>query len=333
MQLIECIPNFSEGRNLAIIDQIVQAIASTPGTYLLHKDISHSVNRTVITVAGEPLAVIEAVFNAISCASELIDMCTYQGTHPHIGATDVCPIIPLAGVTMAQCVDLSKQLAARVGDVLKIPVYLYGQSARSPERQNLSYLRKGLYENLASRMRQGDFKPDFGPHEFNAKSGATVIGAESFYIAFNVNLNTSDLQIAKTIAQTIRKQREDYRHGLLKLPEKIKFTWQNCEAIGWFVEEYHCCQISMNLLNYKKTSLHEAYMGVNDLAREYGIDVTGGEIIGMVPLAAMLEAGQFALKKDGKGVEFSENEQSLVQAAITFLNLNQFQPFKEKEKY
>lgn len=331
MQFIECIPNFSEGRNLAIIDQIVQAISPVAGAYLLHKDIGHSVNRTVITVAGEPAAVIKAIFNAISCASELIDMRTYKGTHPHIGATDVCPIVPLAGISMVECVDLSKQLAARVGEALKIPVYLYGQSAQVPERQNLSYLRKGLYENLALRMSQPDFSPDFGPHKFNAKSGATIIGAEPFYIAYNVNLNTDDLRIAKSIAQAIRRQRESYKVSLLKSPVD-KFSWQNCEAIGWFVEEYNCCQISMNLLDYKKISLPEVYMGVKDLARENGVDVTGSEIVGLVPLAAMLEAGQFALKQDGKGVKFSDSERNLVQAAITFLNLNQFQPFKEHEK-
>ncbi len=332
MQLIECIPNFSEGRNLAVIDQIAKAISSIDGAYLLHKDIGRSVNRSVITVAGMPSAVLEAIFYGIECASKLIDMRTQLGQHPRLGATDVCPIIPLSNITMAECVGLSRQLAARVGEELKIPVYLYGQSAKIPERQNLSFLRKGQYENLFLRMREPAFKPDFGPAEFNSRSGATVIGAESFYIAYNVNLSTDDLKIAKSIASTIRKQREDYKLGLVKSPAINKSTWQDCEAIGWMVEEYNCCQISMNLLDYKKTSLPEAYMGVKELAIARGIDVTGSEIIGMVPVAAMLDAGQFAQAKDGKRTKLSDSEQNLMQAAITFLNLSQFQPFKATEK-
>jgi len=312
MQLIECVPNFSEGRNLAVINEIARAIATVDGAYLLHKDIGYGVNRTVMTIAGSPTAVVEAAFKAIDHAARLIDMRNHSGEHPRIGATDVCPIIPLAGVTMAECVDLSLQLAQRVGLELKIPVYLYGQSARLAQREDLAYLRKGQYESLASRMAEPEFEPDFGPAQFNARSGATVIGARPILIAYNINLETCDLNIARSIAATIRQRREN--HSSQSTPYPISF-WKNCQAIGWFVKEYDCCQISMNLLDYKKTPLFDVYQAVGELAVEHGIRVTGSEIIGLVPLSILLEAG----KGD-------------IEAAVKFLNLNEHQSFVVDEK-
>jgi len=339
MQLIECVPNISEGRDQGIIAHIAQAISSVEGAYLLHTDIGKSVNRTVFTIAGAPIPTIEAVFNAIAMASKLIDMRNHKGSHPRIGAADVCPIVPLANVTINECIELSKKLALRVGQELKIPVYLYADSAQSPERKDLACIRKGEYESLMLRMSAPGFKSDFGPKEFNAKSGATVIGARSSYIAYNVNLNTSDLKIAKAIAAAIRQSRQ---YNKQHLSESIKkagqilnvetVTWQECQAIGWYIDEYKCCQISFNLLDYKKTSLHQAYLGVNSLASMQGIVVTGSEIIGLAPLPALLDTGSFAMRSDNKLLKSDASEEALLNAAIKFLKLDAFHSFITEEK-
>lgn len=335
MQLVECVPNFSEGRNLPVIEEIARVIGTVDGAYVLHKDIGHSANRTVMTLAGAPAAVLEAAFNAIECAARLIDMRSHVGEHPRIGATDVCPFIPLAGISMPECVALSKRLAQRVGEKLEIPVYLYANSAHLAARENLAYLRRGQYEKLAMRMTESDFKPDFGPAEFNAKSGATVIGARPILIAYNLNLDTNDLDIARSIAQTIRRQRHSYLHGSSQLIEQASnqfSVWQNCQAIAWFITEYKCCQISMNLLDYKKNSLHEVFLAVSQLASELGACVTGSEIVGMVPLSALLEAGEFALSKSNMVDKGIAGEQGLIAAAVKFLNLDQHKPFIASEK-
>jgi len=235
---------------------------------------------------------------------------------------------------MAECVDISLQLAKRVGLELKIPVYLYGESARFPERKNLAYLRKGGYESLAERLNGSEFKPDFGHPEFNARSGATVIGARQILIAYNINLNTKDVKIAHSISQEIRRQRRRLRIDNSVSDQTIReiFHWQNCQAIGWFVEEYNCCQISMNLLDFKNSPLFDVYQAVSYLADGYGVKVTGSEIIGMVPLAAVLQAGESA----GKQINFQGqaliDERSIIDAAVKFLNLNQHQPFIAEEK-
>ena len=325
MQVIECVPNFSEGRNLSAINEIAGAISAVEGAYLLHKDIGYAVNRTVMTIAGAPEAVAKAAFNAIDYASRLIDMRKHMGEHPRIGATDVCPIIPLANINMADCVNLSLQLAERVSTELKIPVYLYGESAKFPERKNLAYLRKGQYENLSQRITGSNFKPDFGPAQFNARSGATVIGARKILIAFNLSLNTNDAKVAKWIAAEIRRLRKIE----LSQPGSISF-WRNCQAFGWFIKEYNCCQITMNLLDYQKTPLAAVLKSVNALAIKFGTKVTGGEIIGLVPLPALLEAGRAAVKQTGATDKVSE--QDLIDAAVQLLNLNQRQTFIASEK-
>jgi len=339
MQLIECVPNFSEGRDSEVITQIAQAISAVDGAYLLHVDSSKSVDRTVFTIAGAPIPTMEAVFNAIAEASKLIDMRNHKGSHPRIGAADVCPIIPLANVTMTECIQLSKRLASRVGEELEIPVYLYADSAQSSNRKDLAYIRKGEYESLALRMGEPDFKPDFGPNEFNAKSGATVIGARPSYIAYNINLDTSDLKIAKAIAATIRQSRQynrEHLSGSITDPGQIskddKVTWQECQAIGWYIDEYKCCQISFNLLDYKKTSLHQAYLGVSNLASGQGIVVTGSEIIGLAPLPALLDVGRFAMRSENKLGTAVDGEEVLLEAAINFLALDSHQPFIAQQK-
>ena len=336
MQLIECVPNISEGRDATIIAQIAQTISEVDGAFVLHKDIGHSVNRTVLTFAGEPQAVSEAAFRVIAKTNELIDMRIHKGSHPRIGATDVCPIIPLANITMAECVDLSKKLAKRVGDELSIPVYLYAESAQTPERKSLAYIRGGEYEKLFLRIDELLFKPDFGPVVCNAKSGATAIGARKILIAYNVYIDTKDLSIAKSIAQTIRERRQQYQQ--ISLPAKTgigqgqnEITWQDCQAIGWYIDEYKCCQISLNLLDYKKTSMHAAYLGVSSLASKYGIKVTGSELIGLCPLEALLDAGKFVLDKETKGQNIAD-ENKILQAAIQFLKLSKFSTFKAAEK-
>ncbi len=330
MQTIECVPNISEGRDEAIINQLVQAITSVHGVYLLHKDIGHSVNRTVLTFAGEPASVCQAAFNLIAKTSELIDMRTHKGSHPRIGATDVCPIIPLANITMAGCVDLSKQLAQRVGNELSIPVYLYGESAQLPERKSLAYIRGGEYENLFLRIDELLFKPDFGPVVCNARSGATAIGARKILIAYNIYLNTKDTRIAKAIANDIRRLRDEYAKSG-KASQAKRVTWQESQAIGWYVDEYNCCQISLNLLDYKKTSMHDAYSEISRLASEFGVKVTGSEIIGLCPLAALLDTGKFVLGK-GEKIETVNEESEILAAAIEFLKLSQFSTFKVSEK-
>jgi glutamate formiminotransferase/formiminotetrahydrofolate cyclodeaminase len=338
MQLIECVPNISEGRDRAIIDKITQSVIDTTNAYLLHKDIGHDVNRTVLTIAGSPLAVCEAAFKVIAKTSELIDMRSHKGSHPRIGATDVCPLIPLLNIEMAECIKLSEQLANRVGRELGIPVYLYGESARSPERKSLAYIRAGEYENLFLRIDNLLFKPDYGPIVCNARSGATAIGARKLLIAYNVHLNTKDLTIAKAIAQKIRTQRDNYQQSLTHLDRNSvlvqqKELWQEVQAIGWYVKEYGCCQVSLNLLDYRQTPLHRAYSEVSKLASEYGISVSGSEIIGLVPLSALLDTGKLVRNDDY--VQSTKNiasELDLINSAIKFLKLDSIHSFKLEEK-
>jgi glutamate formiminotransferase/formiminotetrahydrofolate cyclodeaminase len=327
MQLVECVPNISEGRDEAIIAKIAQTILDIDDVFLLDKDIGRDVNRTVLTFAGSPAAVSEAAFNLIAKTSELIDMRIHRGSHPRIGATDVCPIIPLINTRMTECVELSKNLAQRVGSELAIPVYLYGESALSSQRKSLAHIRSGQYENLFLRIDELIFKPDFGP----------VVCARKILIAFNIHLNTTDLTVAKTIARTIRQLRQSHQKmdidsNRIVEQKQFKPTWQEVQAIGWYVDEYKCCQISLNLLDYKKTSLHEAFLGVSKLASEQGISVAGSEIIGLVPLQALLAVGNYVSKNNGKDKHTSLNEDELLTSAIKFLKLDSFHPFVSQEK-
>ncbi len=336
MQLIECVPNISEGRDKAIIDQIVCSVAGTNNAYILHQDSGADVNRTVLTMVASPVTVCEAAFKLIAKTIELIDMRTHKGSHPRIGAVDVCPLVPLANIEMSECIELSKQLAHRVGSELGLPVYLYAESARLPERKSLSYIRAGEYENLFLRIDELLFKPDFGPVACNAKSGATAIGARKILVAYNINLNTQDVNIAKAIAQAIRDRRQHYQQIVshykeVQAQQEIGM-WQEIQAIGWYVKGYGCCQVSLNLLDYRTTSLHQAYLGVSRLASELGVSVSGSEIIGLVPLAALLDAGSFVWKTDGKSDESLASETDLINSAIQFLKLDSIHTFKPKEK-
>ena len=335
-KIIECVPNFSEGRNESIIQAIAAAIRSVEGVKLLHIDSGKAANRTVMTFAGVPEAVVEAAFQGIKKAAELIDMRLQTGEHPRIGATDVCPLIPISGVTMEETIEWSKKLAAKVGDPLSIlnenegiPVFLYENSASKPERQNLANIRGGEYESLKQKLTLPDWKSDFGPSVFNPRSGATVIGARDFLIAYNVNLNTKDVNIAKKIAQTVRES-----GYLVTLPNGEKQRQagllKSVKAIGWFIEEFGCAQVSMNLTNIDVTSVYEAFETCSEIAQKYGAQVTGSELIGLMPKRVMMEAGLYFLQKKNQDVNVSERV--ILDAAVEGLGLSDLAFFNPKER-
>jgi glutamate formiminotransferase/formiminotetrahydrofolate cyclodeaminase len=323
-KIIECVPNFSEGQNADIIDKIASAVQSTRNVKLLNVEPDRDYNRTVITFAGEPLCVKEAAFNAISTASELIDMSRQKGEHPRIGATDVCPIIPVANVTKDECVKLSNELGKDVGEKLGIPVYLYEDAARSTERRNLENIRKGEYEGLEEKLK--NWPPDYGPIEYNDKvrqSGATVIGSRFFLIAYNVNLNTRDVSIANEIAKKVRESGSmqiDETGVKNRVPGILKYV----KAIGVELNEYNITQVSLNLTNYKETSIHKVFETIKAQAKVYGIEATGSEVIGLVPKEALIEAGAFYTSNN--------SEDNLVEAAIEHLGLSQLNKFEPEKK-
>jgi glutamate formiminotransferase/formiminotetrahydrofolate cyclodeaminase len=336
-KLIECVPNFSEGRDKNILDAIAKEIESTESVKLLDVDPGAATNRTVFTIAGEPNAVCEAAFKAIRKASELIDMTKHKGEHPRMGATDVCPFIPISGVTIEECVELAKQLGKRVGDELGIPVFLYEYAATSPQRKNLADIRKGEYEGLQEKLLDKNWKPDFGEAEFNAKSGATVIGVRDFLIAYNVNLNTTDKQLANEIAFRIREQgraKKDANGNIVKDGNgetiKIPGTLKSVKAVGWVIEEYNRAQVSINLTNYHIASVHTAFEECVKEATTLGLRVTGSEIVGLIPKEAMLMAGKFYLARQGKSVGVPEKV--LIEVAIQSLGLNDVSNFDAKKK-
>ncbi|MFZ1256675.1 MAG: glutamate formimidoyltransferase, partial [Saprospiraceae bacterium] len=286
-RIIECVPNFSEGRNELIIQAIASEIERTEGVKLLHVDPGKSTNRTVISFAGEPEAVIEAAFRAISMAAQKIDMRTHQGAHPRMGATDVCPLIPISGISMEETIGYAKKLAERVGDALEIPVYLYEASATVDARRNLADIRSGEYEGFEEKMKLPEWQPDFGPVKFNQQAGATVIGARDFLIAYNVNLNTKSVKLANEIAFDIRENGrpvKDLITGKLVKNEagEIVRSPGSCKAlkaIGWYIEEYGLAQVSMNLTNMNETPLHIAFEACRKAAETYGLLVTGSELV------------------------------------------------------
>ncbi|HEY9871536.1 MAG TPA: glutamate formimidoyltransferase, partial [Candidatus Obscuribacterales bacterium] len=266
MPLVECVPNFSEGRNHKILDAIAEAIRSVEDVELLDIDPGKATNRTVMTFVGEPEPVLEAAFQAIARAAALIDMRQHTGAHPRMGATDVCPFVPVAGVSMEECVELARRLGQRVGQELGIPVYLYGEAAQAPDRRNLADIRKGEYEGLAEKLKDPAWRPDFGPQEFNPSAGATVIGARTFLIAYNVNLNTRSQKLANEIALTIReagRARRDEQGNIIReasgKPVMVPGTLPALKAVGWYIDEYRRAQVSINLVDYKQTSLHTAF--------------------------------------------------------------------------
>ncbi len=336
-KIIECVPNFSEGRDQAKIQQIAAAIRSVDGAELLDIDPGKDTNRTVMTLVGEPEAVLEAAFQAIAKAAEIIDMTQHHGAHPRLGATDVCPFIPVSGTTMADCAELARRLGRRVGTELAIPVYLYEQAASRPERSNLSDIRSGEYEGLAQKLQDPQWLPDFGPAQFNAKSGATVIGAREFLIAYNVNLNTRDTKLANEISGLIREsgrpQKDekgqiirDAAGEALRIPGKFKA----CKAVGWYLDQFGRVQISINLTDYRQTPPHLVFDECCRLAEERGLRVTGSELVGLIPLQAMLQAGRHYLRKQNKSTGVPESE--LVHMAVLSLGLAELAPFQTEQK-
>ncbi len=389
-KIIECVPNFSEGRNKNVIKQITNEIEKVEGTKLLDVDPGFEMNRVVVTFIGNPDSVQEAAFNAIKKAAELIDMSVHQGSHPRMGATDVCPFVPVNGVTEEECIEISRNVAKRVGDELNIPVYLYEKSAADPKRQNLAAIRQGEYEALPEKLEKPEWKPDFGPAVFNPKAGATVMGVREFLIAYNVNLNTREAKFATDIAFELREKGRSARSGniepvylwgekilrynkdhypcgncefvgktmdkvmehcqsehgydlaeLLKLhdidleniegnPVKKPGIFKQCKAIGWMVPEYDRAQISINLTDYKVTSMHAVLEEARRLAEKRGVVVTGSEIVGMVPFNALLDSGKYYLKKQGRSIGVPVRD--ILATAVQSLGLNDAAEFNIEER-
>ena len=389
-KVIECVPNFSEGRNRDVIKQITDTIEGVDGVTLLDVDPGPDMNRTVVTFIGSPDGVEKAAFEGIKKASELIDMSIHSGSHPRMGATDVCPFVPVSGVTLEECVSLSIKVAQRVGDELGIPVYLYEKSAQHPERQNLAFVRQGEYEGLLEKLKKPEWKPDFGPAEFNALAGATVIGVREFLIAYNISLNTREFRYAtdiafalrekgrsarregtdpfyyksteimkyeagnypcgkddfvgKTIKETIEHCEKEHGYDLVELlrlhnidPEKpegesvkIPGKFKHCKAIGWAVPNYDRAQISINLTNYRETSMHDVLEEARRLAGERGVVVTGSEIVGMVPFPALLESGKYYLRKQGRSTGVPVRD--ILETAVQSLGLRDVADFVIEER-
>src|SRR5258706_3499948 len=307
MKLIECVPNFSEGRDRAVMDAIAVEVAATPGDVHVDVDPVAATNRTVVTFIGGPDAVEEAAFRAIKKAAESIDMARHRGEHPRLGATDVCPFVPVAGATMEDCVAIAKRLGKRVGEELGIPVYLYEAAATRPERRSLADIRKGEYEALAEKLKDPAFAPDFGPTRFNARSGATVIGAREFLIAYNINLNTREKKLANAIAQALREAGRSKRSPdgtTTNVPGRFK----ECRAVGWYIEEFGRAQVSINLTNYKVTPVHAVFDAACEEAARLGLRVTSSEIVGLIPRQALLAAGDHYLAKQGKSTGIPDKE-------------------------
>lgn len=337
LDIVECVPNFSEGRDLQVIQQITAAIEAVEGVKLLSVEPGAATNRTVVTFIGNKKSVVAAAFAAIAKAAELIDMRQHHGEHPRLGATDVCPLVPVQGVTVEECIQLAHELARRVGEELHIPVYLYEQAAQRPERRNLADIRAGEYEGLPAKLQEPLWQPDYGPATFNAKTGATVIGVRDFLIAYNVNLNTRDRKLANEIAMLIREKGRAKRdeNGIIIRNEHGEPIYEPgifkaTKAVGWYIEEYQMAQVSINLTNYKVAPLHAVFEEIRRLADERGLRVTGSEIVGLVPREAMLMAGRYFLKKQGKSTGVPEKE--LVRIAVQSLGLNEVAPFDPRKK-
>src|SRR6476659_8369214 len=339
-KLIECVPNFSEGRDQNVIRQITDAIETVDGISLLDVDPGASTNRTVVTFVGDLDAAVEAAFRGIRKAAELIDMRKQKGAHPRMGATDVCPFIPVSNVSWEEAIECANRLGKRVGEELKIPVYLYERAARDKSRENLSVIRAGEYEGFFEKIKQPEWKPDFGPAVFNEKSGGTVIGVRDFLVAYNANLNTKSVRRATSIAFDVREQgRAKTEDGLPSGkpvldgngdPVRIPGMLKHLKAIGWFVKEYGIAQVSMNLTNIEETLLHAAFDACVESASKRGLRVTGSEIVGMVPKKCLLDAGRYFLRKQKWSEGASEEE--LIDIAIRSMGLSELKPFDPKER-
>jgi len=339
-QLIECVPNFSEGRDMSILKQITDQIVTVEGVKLLDVDPGAATNRTVVTFVGTPDEVVKAAFLAICKAKEVIDMSKQHGAHPRFGATDVCPFVPISGITMEETVIYARKLAERVGSELGIPVYCYENAAFTRERRNLAYCRSGEYEGLPKKLAEPAWKPDFGPATFLPHTGAIAIGARDFLVAYNVNLNTTSIRRANAVAFDIREKGRPMREGnpvtgkivkdangkQIDIPGSLK----SCKAIGWFIEEYGIAQVSINLTNISVTPVHVAFEEACKKAQERGMRVTGSELVGLIPLKAMLDAGKYFLQKQQRSLGVSESE--LLKIAVKSLGLDDLKPFNPHVK-
>lgn len=342
-RIIECVPNFSEGRDKRKIDAIADAVKSVEGVMLLNVDPGEGANRTVMTFVGEPEAVSEAAFRAVAEAARVIDMRVQHGAHPRIGATDVLPLVPVSGVTLEECAELSRRLAGRIADELRVPCYCYEAAAFKPERRNLAVCRKGEYESLKDRLSHPDEMPDYGARPWDeamAKTGATVVGARDFLIAVNYNLNTTSTKDANAIAFDVREKGRPLREGGIPTGKPLKDadgntimqpgTLKGTKALGWFIDEYGIAQVSMNITDINKTPLHIAFDEVCRAAAARGIRVTGTEIIGLIPKRVLIEAGTYYLKKQQLPTDIPERD--IVQMAIRSMNLDDLRPFNPREK-
>src|SRR6266480_5298131 len=339
-KLIECVPNFSEGRDVDVIHQITTAISLVDGVSLLDVDPGASTNRTVVTFVGSPDAAVEAAFHGIQKAAELIDMRKHKGAHPRMGATDVCPFIPVSNVSWEEAIACATKLGKRVGEELKIPIYLYERAAKNPSRSKLSVIRAGEYEGFFEKIKDPAWKPDFGPAVFNEKSGGTVIGARDFLVAYNVNLNTKSVRRANSVAFDVREQGRvktedgtpsgkpvlDANREPIRIPGMLK----QVKAIGWFVKEYGIAQVSMNLTDIEETPLHMAFDACVESAAKRGLRATGSEIVGMVPKKCLVDAGRYFLRKQKWSEGVSEEE--LIDIAVRSMGLGELKPFIPKEK-
>jgi len=339
-QIIECVPNFSEGNDMVVIDQITAQIEAVEGVKLLDVDPGKSTNRTVVTMVGNPDAVIEAAYRAIKKAAELIDMSKHHGEHPRMGATDVCPLVPVANISMDETVEFARKLAKRVGEELSIPAYCYEFAAFEEKRRNLASIRAGEYEGLKDKLKDAAWKPDFGKAEFNAQAGATVIGARNFLVAYNFNLNTTSTRRANAIAFDVREAGRTKREGnpvtgkIVKdengKPVRIPGTLKGTKAIGWYIEEYGVAQISMNITDINQTPVHVAFEEVTKKAAERGIRVTGSELVGLIPKKALLDAGKYFLRKQERSLGIHEDE--IMKIAVKSLGLDELKPFEPKKR-
>ena len=344
-KIVECVPNFSEGRNKDVIHSIVKSMQLVEKVKVLDVDSGKDTNRTVVTIIGDPMSVLESAFIGIKTASELIDMNKHQGTHPRIGATDVCPIIPVSEVSDEECINLTKTLGKRVGEELKIPIYLYEKSAQYKNRTKLPVIRSGEYEGLAKKLSDPEWKPDFGPSVMHPQAGATVIGCRDFLIAYNINLNTKDTRLATDIAFELRElgrskripnpnsknllDGEIVRHDDGK-PVKVPGMFKDVKAIGWYVDDFKRAQISINFNNYKKSTIHDVYDKACLLAEERGIRVTGSELVGLIPLDAIISAGKHYLQKQNRSIGVPVSD--IIECAVQSLGLNDVTPFINNEK-
>jgi len=342
MQLVECVPNFSEGRDLGVIQSIADAISRVAGVQLLHVDSSADANRTVMTFVGEPEPAGKAAYQAVSRAAELIDMRRHRGVHPRLGAVDVCPFVPLAGVALKECVRLARMVGEQVGRELAIPVYLYGAAAASPGRYRLADVRRGEYEGLPEKLAAPEWRPDFGPSELSPGAGAIAVGARNILIALNVNLNTTDRTQASDIARAIREGGQVKRNAdgqIVRDSEDRPGALKTCRALGWFLPGYNCAQVSMNLEDFRVTPPHAAFEEVVHQARQRGLEVTGTELVGMIPLEAMLMAGRYYLEREsrspsgpGEAATASHPAEELVETAVRAMRLSAVRPFRPEER-